>query len=124
MKRILLGLTCTAILLGLAAYSNASQEAADASAILRIISTVEGQEVVFEGKYFGMADSDVRGVVEARQTPFEVKVEAAEFFALFHKLEGEAGLKVQLFTPGASAEATGDVVMVMRQGEGVMSTML
>lgn len=131
MKRTLLGLTYAAALIGLAAYSNSSSEAAKSYALLSVTSAVEGEEVTFKGMYFSTVRNGPAESVSARQTPFQVKVEAEEFVALFRKIDGMADLEVSLSLvegaktlrggAGATCEA---VCMVMRHSEGVASATL
>lgn len=130
MKKILLGLACLAILFGLAAYSLSGPGPAESYAMLSVTSAAEGEEVTFTGMYFSLAPSASPERVEARQTPFQVRIEAEEFFALFRKLDGEADLEVNFTlmeegeTPKRGAGAAGEVCMVTKQNGRNMSATL
>lgn len=127
MKRIVIGLIVGCVLIGAAIYTNATVEAAEPYTVLTVRSAIEGEEVTFKGSYFGTERAGLAEAVEARQTPFQMRVDTEAFVAIFRKLDGEADLDVQLTQAGdpairGSAGATGTVCMVMRRSDGGLSS--
>ncbi|MEM6785685.1 MAG: hypothetical protein AAF624_18340 [Bacteroidota bacterium] len=132
MKRLSLLLSCTVMVFALTAYTVTSPGAQTTYAVLSVTSAIEGEEVSFEGKYFGLdpARTEPSEVVKARQTPFQVRVDEANFYGLFRTLEDGVDIKLNVTVHGedggqvSMASATGAVGLVMRRGGGLTTTSL
>ncbi|MEM7676750.1 MAG: hypothetical protein AAF449_12175, partial [Myxococcota bacterium] len=132
MKRLPLLFIGTAMVLVLTASTITSPETQATYAVLSVTSAVEGEEVTFEGKYLSLdlARTEPNEVLEARQTPFEVRIDEAKFYGLFRTLEEGTDIKVNVMvyredgTWVSGSETTGEVGLVMHRGGTLTTTFL
>ncbi len=122
-KLITLSSLIVIFLIGNFAFTS-SDDHSNRYTIITVNSSIEGEKVHFEGKYFNWG-LKLDEQIEPQTTPFKIKIEEENFNALFKKIEGEGDLIVnmRMYENGkltSSGKSSKDVGMFLKRGKEFM----